>query len=163
MFHRGKHPQQVKEAIRAAEAMLPESGEVEGLLDRLSQDRGRPMTLLVAPLASAVSGILISTEKADYVAVSEGASPERQCAIVCHEIAHALLGHDEDRPLSESLLESGLLRGLDPSLIHSVVAARHAYAHSSETDAEIVATYISVELRRRVMRGGHTYYDELWR
>ncbi len=163
MFRRGKHSPQVREAIRAAEAILPLSGEVDDLLDRLSETRGRPMTLLLAPLEQAVSGVLISTDHADYIAVSDQASPERKCAIVCHEIAHALLGHDDARPLSKSLIDSGLLRGIDPALVHAVVACRHAYAHTTETDAETVATYISVELRRRVMRGGHTYYDVLWR
>ncbi|WP_341855735.1 hypothetical protein [Brachybacterium sp. GPGPB12] len=114
-------------------------------------------------MESALSGLLISTEQADYIAVAEKASPERLAAIVCHEIAHALLGHDHEGSLGQELLETGLLSGLDARLADSVVAARQAYAQTAETDAETVATHISIELRRRLMRGGHTYYDERWR
>ena len=141
---------------------MPTSGDVYDLLTEISASRGRPMHLLVAPLGSSVSGLLVSTNHADYVVVAEGSSPERQCAIVCHEVAHSLLGHSHDDPPGSSLVDSGLLQGVDPKLARDVVAARHAYAHTQETDAEIVATYISIKLRRRVMRGGHTYYDDLW-
>lgn len=162
MLRRGRNSRQVREALRTAETMMPPSGDAEDLLAALSKARRRTMTLLVAPLMSSVSGLLISTDQADYVVVSEGASPERLCAIVCHEVAHTLLGHDHSDSLSSDLLESGLLKGLDAGLAKSVVAARNAYDHTSEADAETVATYISAELRRRVMRGGHTYYNDLW-
>lgn len=160
---RAKNSGEVKDAIRFAERILPSSGEVEDLLANLSEVRGRPMILLSAPLDQSVSGVLICTKQADYIGVSEHASPERTCAIICHEVAHALLGHDHADSLSKSLIDTGLLNGIDPKLVDAVVAGRQAYAHTSEADAETVATHISVELRRRVMRGGHTYYDELWR
>lgn len=163
MFGRTRNSRHVREAIREAESVMPRSGDVEDLLDSLSKARNRAMKLLIAPLGSTVSGLLVSTKQADYVVVAEGSSPERQCAIVCHEVAHALLGHDHSGLLGSSLLEAGLLQGLQPTLARNAVAARHAYAHTTETDAETVATYISIKLRRRVLRGGHTYYDELWR
>lgn len=164
MFRRrGKVTQEVTAAIRQVEKILPDSGEVEDLLHGLSELRGRPTRLLRSALDQTVSGVLICTDQADYIAVSDQASPERACAIICHEVAHALLGHDHEGSLTSSLIDNGLLKGLDPKLAESVVAARQAYAHSQEADAELVATYISVELRRRVMRGGHTFYDDLWR
>lgn len=159
---RRRYSKQVRDAIRTADAMIPLSGDVEDLLDNLSRTRGREMTILTAPLTSPVSGLLIATGKADYVIVGDEASPERQVAIVCHEVAHLLLGHDDKESLSSGLIESGLLQGLNPKLVRSVVAGRNAYAHTTEMDAETVATHISIQLRRRVMRGGHTYYDELW-
>src|SRR5699024_6633474 len=124
--------------------------------------RLRTMQMLEAPMCSASSGHLDSTDRADYVVVAEGSSPERQCAIVCHEVAHSLLGHSHDESPGNTLIESGLLQSVDPELANDVVEARHAYAHTRESDAEVVATYISVKLRRRVMRGGNTYYDSLW-
>ncbi|GAA1491492.1 hypothetical protein [Brachybacterium sacelli] len=153
---------QVRDAIRMADSMMPLSGDVEDLLTNLSRTRDRRISILTAPLTSPLSGLLIATGKADYVVVGDEASPERQVAIVCHEVAHLLLGHDDNQPLSSGLIESGLLQGLNPDLVRSVVAGRHAYAHATELDAETVATHISIQLRRRVMRGGHTYYDELW-
>lgn len=159
---RRRYNQQVKDAIRAADAIIPRSDSIEDLLDNLSRSRGRLMRILTAPLTNPVSGLLIATEKADYIAVAQDASPERQAAIACHEVAHLLLGHDQHEDLSTGLVESGLLRGLDPDLVRSVVAGRHAYAHTTEMNSETVATHISIQLRRRIMRGGHTYYDELW-
>lgn len=159
---RRRYSKQVSDAIRTADAMIPLSGDVEDLLDNLSRTRDREITILTAPLTSPVSGLLIATGKADYVVVGDEASPERQVAIVCHEVAHLLLGHDDKESLGSGLIESGLLQGLSPELVRSVVAGRHAYAHTTELDAETVATHISIQLRRRVMRGGHTYYDELW-
>ncbi|HLR96154.1 MAG TPA: hypothetical protein VK053_16655 [Jiangellaceae bacterium] len=141
---------------------MPASGDVEDLLSAMSTARDRTMQLLVAPLGSAISGLLVSTGLTDYVVVAEGSSPERQCAIICHEVAHALLGHSHHENPGSALIESGLLQRVDPGLARDVVAARHAYAHTKEIDAETVATYISIKLRRRVMRGGHTYYDDLW-
>lgn len=163
MLRRGNYSQNVKEAIRSAEGVLPASGEAQDMLDHLSARRGRPIRLLAEPLPEAVSGVLMSTDKADYVAVSKEASPERQVSVVCHEIAHMLLGHDHQGSLASSLVETGLLSGLHPELAKSVVAGRQAYATTVETDAELVATYISVELRKRVMRGGNTHFDEHWR
>lgn len=159
---RRRNSQQVQDAIRMADAMIPLSGDVEDLLENLSRTRGRDISILTAPLSNPVSGLLIATGKADYVIVGDEASPERQVSIVCHEVAHLLLGHDHKNSLSTDLIESGLLQGLDPDLVRSVVAGRHAYAHTNEMNAETVATHISIQLRRRLMRGGHTYYDELW-
>lgn len=124
--------------------------------------RGRPVRLLIEPLPESISGALLSTETADYIAVAQGASPERKVAVVCHEVAHALLGHDHQGSASSNLVDAGLLRGLSPELIKSVVAGRQAYASTVEADAELVATHISVQLRKRVMRGGHTHFDDRW-
>lgn len=163
MFRRVKNSREVVAAMRSAEEILPLSGEVEDLLANFSRKRGRPMVLLSTPFVQSVSGALLCTRQTDYVAVSEHTSPERTCAIICHEVAHGLLEHDHKGSLSSSLVETGLMDGIDPELIDAVVAARKAYAHTAESDAEVVATRISVELRRRVMRGGHTHYDQLWR
>lgn len=163
MLRRRKQSQHVTAAIRSLEAVLPPSGEIHDLLERVSEHRGRPMTLLKVPLDRTVSGALISTATADYIAVSQDTSPERECAIVCHEVAHALLGHDHQQSLSGSLTQTGLLNGIDQSLAESVVAGRQAYAHTTEADAETVATYLAVELRRRIMRGGFSHFDDRWR
>src|SRR5699024_12785376 len=91
MLRRGRYTRQVRDALRSAEEIMPASGDVEDLLSAMSTARDRTMQLLVAPLGSAISGLLVSTGLTDYVVVAEGSSPERQCAIICHEVAHALL------------------------------------------------------------------------
>jgi acetyl esterase/lipase len=161
----GRYPARTKAAIRAAEDLVPPSGAVDELLQRFAERRGRPITVLEADFDASVSGMLIATQRADYIAVPSGASPERRSAIVCHEVAHMLLGHDHEdkKPLSQTLLDSGLLAGISEELAGSVVAARCSYMHPDEVDAEVIATYLAAELRRRVMRGGDTYYDARWR
>lgn len=163
MIGYGRKSPEVTRALQAAEQILPSSGDLQDLLDNLSESRGRPLRVLTAALESKISGLLISTDRADYIAASEQASPERLAAIVCHEVAHTLLGHDHSKPVGQELVDSGLLRGIDSRLADSVIATRQAYAHTDEADAETVATYVSIELRRRVMRGGNTFFDERWR
>lgn len=160
---RSPRPAHVRAAILALEEIVPSSGDLQDLLTRFSQTRGRSMTLLSADLDESVSGVLIVTRKADYIALDPRTSPERRYAIVCHEVAHAILGHDHASPLSASLIDSGLLRGIDPDLVRSVVAARTAYTDRTETDAEVVATYLSAELLRRGSCGGYTFYDDRWK
>ncbi len=152
----------LRPALKAAEELLPASGEVADLLENLSLNRGRPLTLLTEDLGSARSGLLISTEAADYIVVSSSTSPERTAAIVCHEVAHALLGHAHTADLADSLMDSGLVTGLDEDLVRSVVAARDTYEKGSESDAELLGTHLSFLLRERVLRGGHTFFDERW-
>ncbi|MDP9904748.1 hypothetical protein [Arthrobacter bambusae] len=120
------------------------------------------MTLLTEELGPARSGLLISTDAADYIVVSTETSPERTAAIVCHEVAHALLGHAHTVDLADSLMESGLVAGLDGDLVRSVIAARGTYEEGPEADAELLATHISLLLRERVLRGGHTFFDDRW-
>lgn len=159
----GRYPAHVKSALRTAETVLPRSGSIDEMLTLLSAIRGRPMSLLTEDLNQSVSGLLLSTDQADYIAVPANASPERLCAIVCHEVAHALLGHDHSKPLIRSLMDSGLLPGVDEDFARSIVAARYVYMDPTEVDAEIVATYLAKELRRRVLRGGDTFYEDRWR
>ncbi|GAB3930675.1 hypothetical protein GCM10011575_47380 [Microlunatus endophyticus] len=159
----GRYPAHVKSALRRAETVLPRSGSIDEMLALLSAIRGRPISLLTEDLNQSVSGLLLSTDQADYIAVPAKASPERLCAIVCHEVAHALLGHDHSKPLIRSLMDSGLLPGINEDFARSIVAARYVYMDPSEVDAEIVATFLAKELRRRVLRGGDTFYEDRWR
>ena len=120
------------------------------------------MRLLIESLPDSLSGALLSTKDADHIAVDQGAPPERKVAIACHEVAHALLGHDHHGSVGSSLVDFGLLRGLSPELIKSVIAGRQAFASTVEAGAELVATHLSVQLRKRVMRGGNTHFDDRW-
>lgn len=120
------------------------------------------MSVLEMPLGDSVSGVLISAEQDDYIVVPDDAPPTRKCAIICHEVGHMLLGHAA-QPNAQSIVDSGLLDAFDPELIRFVIATRDGYEHPEEENAEIVATYLSAELDRRIQRGGYTYYDERWR
>lgn len=186
----------LRPALNMVNELLPASGEIEDLLDALSKKRGRPMRLLTADLGPARSGLLLSTDAADYIVVSSDTSPERSYAICCHEVAHALLGHDHEGGLAESIIDSGMFAGLDKDLVRKVVAARKSHGaiapspsrtnedpvpmaspgqseertHTDspehlerEGDAELLATHISLLLRERMLRGGHTYFDDRWR
>lgn len=151
-----------RRALSLVEAILPPSGELEDLVTNFAAHRGCPVHVLPLDLGPAsLSGLWISTDDSDYIAYARNASPERACAIVCHEIGHALLGH-QHLDLADQVLASGHFTALSPDLVRATLAARHGYATPEEQDAELVGTHLSAGLRRRLERGGNLYTDERW-
>ena len=49
------------------------------------------------------SGLWISTPAADYIVCAASATPTRRAAIVCHELAHMLLGHEPEVGQAEAV------------------------------------------------------------
>lgn len=145
-----------------ARQILPASGELDDLVAAFAELRQRPVHLMPAALGDgAISGLWVSTDRNDYIVYPHTASPERQCAIVCHEIGHALLGH-EKLNLADVLIDSGAFAGLSPDLVKATLAARHGYDRPEERDAELVGTHLANELRFRLDRGGDRFSDERW-
>lgn len=148
--------------LAVVDRLLPASGELTDLVAAFAAHRNRPVHLLPLDIGpGALSGLWISTDDADYIGYPRTASPERVCAIVCHEIGHALLGH-EHLDLAEQLLRAGHFRALPPDLVRSTLAARHGYDTPEEKDAELLGTRLSSGLRRRLERGGDRFTDERW-
>jgi hypothetical protein len=138
---------------------IPESLEVSTLIERLGNERGRPLRLRAVPLPRTTVGVLVSTEAEDVILVERGTSRIHQNAIAMHELGHLLVGPDGE-PLASGLLTpphsrdeddvramSALLPSLDPQLIRSVLGRRYRYADGdpgarAEGAAELVATMI---------------------
>ena len=140
----------LRRSAASARRLIPASGDLTGFVDAVARSRGRPIVLLGAAFeADAPSGVWIVTELRDYIAYPSDASAARRAAIVCHEVAHMLLGHDP--PAGTGGLAS-LAAAAAPTLDPDVAArflARHGYACGEEADAEGLGTRLAAELARR--------------
>lgn len=135
----GRHRARV---IALGERLLPGDGSIDGFVAAVAAHRGRPVHVLDYPLNSAgPSGFWIGTSSGDYIVCSAGTTPTRRAAIVCHELAHMLLGHEpevEDVEAAQAVVQL-LAPDLDP-LVAARFLARHGYEGPAEKDAEAAAT-----------------------
>ena len=133
----------VATAARVAKRLMPIDGDLDGLLDALGQQRGRRIHVLPQRFAGrSTSGLWLPTKRADYLVIDEPTTPSRRAAIICHEVAHILLGHTPDITNSEVI--AAAMPDLSPELIARALA-RHAYATDDEADAEELGTLIGAE------------------
>jgi hypothetical protein len=120
---------------------IPRPFDLTALIDRLSQERGRPITLQPWPGISgpgAPSGIWLETETADHIFYEHNTSSLHREQIVLHECAHMLLGHGRTLTPQET---SQILPDLGPSLINRALA-RTCYTTTQEQEAETLASLI---------------------
>jgi len=140
----------LRRSALAAQRFIPRSGDLTDFLQALAQSRGRPIMLLPVPRdADDPSGVWIATEHNDYIAFPEDAAPARKAAIVCHEVAHMLLGHaPQPGPEGLGALAVAAAPTLDPDVAARFLR-RHGYASGTEADAENLGTRLAAELARR--------------
>lgn len=130
-------------AARVARRLMPIDGDLDGLLDALSVERGRRIHVLPHRFTGRpTSGLWLPTKRADYLVIDEPTTPSRRAAIICHEVAHILLGHTPDITSSEVIASA--MPDLSPELIARALA-RHAYASEDEANAEELGTLIGAE------------------
>ncbi|GAA2139486.1 hypothetical protein GCM10009760_21850 [Kitasatospora kazusensis] len=122
---------------------LPVSAEFDhtALTASLSQRLGRPLELLPLPSSSCgPCGLLISTDRAEYIGYPSHTSPLHQRHIVLHEVGHLLCGHRGDSVLGPAAAEA-LLPSLPGELIHRVLG-RSVYTEVQEQEAEVFASLV---------------------
>lgn len=137
------HSRHVASAARRARRLMPIDGDLDGLLDALSHERGRRIHLLPQTfMGRPTSGLWLPTKAADYLVIDDPTTPSRRAAIICHEVAHILLGHSPDTTTSD--LVAAAMPNLSPELIARALA-RHAYATEDEAEAEELGTLIGAE------------------
>lgn len=129
---------------------MPADGDVDEFVASLAASRSRKLRVLEVDLTeNSPSGAWIPTERCDYFLVPSGASPSRRRAVLCHEAAHVLLGHDP--ALHASLTQASLL-SLAPSLsvaVSSRLIQRTGYRNAQEAAAEHVGTLLAARLEDR--------------
>lgn len=127
------------------EQLVPIGGDLEDLVEHVARSRGRSVCLLPTDVVpEAPSGVWVATDKADYIAFPSDAPPTRRAAIICHELAHMLLGHapQEGGP-------QALARLAAPAIAPDVAARfllRHHYVSREEREAETLATRLVAAL-----------------
>ncbi|MEV0191156.1 ParH-like protein [Kitasatospora purpeofusca] len=128
---------------------LPEPFDIRALTDSLARLRGRPIELVpLSGPAHSPCGVLVSTDRADYIGYAVDTTALHQQHIVLHEIGHLLCRHTGDGAgFGESVRET-LTPRLSGELVHRVLG-RSAYTQWQEQEAELVASLVLHRVLRR--------------
>lgn len=131
----------MKGALRLAKSLMPADGDVDAFAEAISVSRGRPIHVLDMPIPpTAPSGGWWACENDDYLVVDVASTQSRRAAIICHELAHILLGHKGDP------LDADQLSILAPTMNPAVAArflGRHGYTTQVEQQAESLGTQLA--------------------
>ncbi|MGV9264868.1 ParH-like protein [Kitasatospora sp. NPDC003701] len=131
---------------------LPEPFGIPALTEALALRRGRPIELM--PLSGpdhSPCGVLISTDRADYIGYPADTTALHQQHIVLHEIGHLLCGHTGGSGYTGYTGGSG----------HDGLPELAGGSGLSTTVSHVLTTQLSEELVRRVLgRSGYTERQE---
>lgn len=131
----------------AAIGLVPSSGSLAGLVAAVSRHRGRPVKIFDRMLPrNDLSGLWIPQPEGDYVICAEGLAPDHKRVVVCHELAHMLLGHSpREGHLDAAVFAPDVSAGLASRFL-----CRQGYDNSEEADAESLATVLASTLAARI-------------
>lgn len=139
-----------RKAAREGRGLIPSTGTVDDLVAAVGAHRGRPFSLLAAPLrGTSTSGAWVPTASSDYLLYPQSASPTRREAVICHELGHVLLHHD---PALHDALTPALIHQVAPSVSLATATAmlfRSSYTNQEEADAEYIGTILATALAGR--------------
>ena len=138
---------QVRAALHSIDELIPVPWDLELLVGRIAEQRGRPIRLLPTEFpVGDVSGLWMPVEGADLICYDREASPAVREQTIGHELGHLLMNHLEDRRTGPSVADQLAAVEVSPSLIERFLA-RTAY----ETDIEAAAE----EFGTRLLQAGH--------
>ncbi|MEV4611209.1 ParH-like protein [Kitasatospora sp. NPDC049258] len=127
-----------------ADTPLPVPFEIAGFLGALSVQLDRPIELIPLPTGvRAPCGLLISTDRADYIGFPTDTTPLHQQHIVLHEVGHLLCGHRGGLGGGLGAADSGTAGPLFPHLSGELirrVLGRTVYTDLQEQEAELFAS-----------------------
>ncbi|MCX4528995.1 MULTISPECIES: ImmA/IrrE family metallo-endopeptidase [unclassified Streptomyces] len=106
---------------------------LDGLCERIAEQRGRPIRLHPLPKEAAESGVCglwVGTDSVDYVFYEAQTTPLHREHIVLHELGHILFGHHS-------------LEGEDTDGVPTVLG-RTNYTTRQEQEAEMLASMIRI-------------------
>lgn len=133
-------------AFHNALRLVPDDGDMMRFVAAVAEDQGRPITVLDCDLPSdAPSGLWLQLAEADYIVCARSVSAEHRRVVICHEIAHMLLGH---QPRDGAIDTSSIAPSIDLD-VAARFFTRHGYEDDVEADAETLATVLAAELSRR--------------
>ncbi len=145
---RGRPERHIRLARSRALRLVPTSGVVDDFVLAVDQYRSRPIQLLPHDLGrGSPSGMWIATESTDYVVFPADASSSERTAIICHEVAHMVLGHQAALFDRTAQLVEMVAPHVDPATAQRFLT-RHGYAEAMEADAEELATALVARLAR---------------
>lgn len=120
---------------------LPERPVIGDLVDAVSQETRRPIQVIEANLdQTGFSGLWVETLRESLIVRRPTSSVLDRNAIICHELAHMLLGHLPEIDLSNAdVLCSVLAPHIDKNVAMNFLT-RHTYTDPQERSAEEAAT-----------------------
>ncbi len=127
--------------------MLPPDGDLVGLVGRIASSRQRPIVVTRLSLPSGISGLWDErSPDRDLVVIDDvPMAPSRYAAVLCHELAHIVLGHHGIVDHSPEPTQSG---NIDAAIAQRFLR-RCAYDDVVEREAEELATALTKEHLRR--------------
>lgn len=144
---RGRADRSTWQAVRH---LVPDSGDVDLLVEAVGAHRKRRIKVLECELGEMnPSALWAQTADTDYIFCPSGAAAEHRRVMVCHELAHMLLGHE---PATGEVDLSGVAPSIAPAVIAGFFA-RHGYEDEVEAETELLATQLATELARRDAAG----------
>jgi hypothetical protein len=122
---------------------------VEEFLAGISEARGRPITVVEAPLPTRkVCGLWIGTDSADTIVISDRLRGVQRDHVVMHEVAHVVLEHHGvNRDIAESIVSGGMVTSLNPSAVRRVLGRSRRYGDTQERQAELLGTFYQAGTR----------------
>ncbi|TLS46116.1 hypothetical protein FE633_11265 [Streptomyces montanus] len=124
---------------------IPDPFDINVLVDRLEQQRGREISLLPMelPTGRGPCGLWVATDEVDYVLYQQNTTKAHQRHIALHELGHMLCGH-KSTPAHQEEISQLLMPTLAPSLVRMVLG-RTGYDRTEEKAAELVASLIPLQ------------------
>ena len=161
------------DAFDALIPLIPQPWSVDELVRRIAIGRGRPIAIVPLPLTpQQATGYWLAEHDRDVLVVPDSTFGERRDAIIGHELAHVLLGHEspvsftDPEQLSEVASSSSdelidrFLRHRD-FLIENGALARERYDAAIEREAEAFATRLVAHTSTPGSGGDATEHDRL--
>ncbi|MDH6575836.1 ImmA/IrrE family metallo-endopeptidase [Kitasatospora sp. MAP5-34] len=125
----------------AGSVLLPEPFDLTTLAVTLSRRVGRPVEFV--PLRRGEfgpCGLLVTTDRAEYIGYPGDTTPLHQRHIVLHEVGHLLCGHRGESSLGPGTAKA-LLPNLPGELVRRVLG-RDVYSEVEEREAELFASLV---------------------
>lgn len=138
-------PQSCEDVV--AGVSVPEPWDFRAFVNSLGAAPHRPIELIpVTADPTQPSGLLVSTDRADYIFYAANTTPLHQLHIQWHELAHLLRGHSGTMALDRQV--TALLMPSLPASVVERVLGRTVYSTVEEHEAELFATLIMRRLGR---------------
>ncbi|MFD5245595.1 hypothetical protein ACFWIW_13665 [Amycolatopsis sp. NPDC058340] len=137
---------------------LPEPFDAESFVAELAAERGRPIELMRVDVpSSGPCGLLMSTERADYILYPANTTALHRRHILLHEVGHLVCGHlgsdaGADGIVLDAAAGKTLMPNLSPELVRRVLG-RTGYSAVEEQEAELLASLLAQRVARTSVRG----------
>ncbi|RJK95908.1 hypothetical protein D5H78_09920 [Vallicoccus soli] len=137
---------------------LPADADLEQLVQRLAEVRGRRLVLQARPMLDGPCGIWVAMPEADYVFYEEQTNALHREHIVLHELGHVAADHAPPGriPVDVAL---ALMPSLDPALVRRMLG-RTSYSSEEEREAELFASVFR-ERRSVALPAGKTSQSDV--